>query len=125
MDFRDYLKRDAVILFDGAMGTELARRGLAMSGLNNLSHPDRVLEIHRDYLEAGAEVIITNTFTMNRINLVSHGLEIDVREVNLAGAGLARRAAGGGYVCGDLSSTGQLLEPYGSCSEKEFYDNFK
>lgn len=125
MDFRDYLKRDAVILFDGAMGTELARRGLAMSGLNNLSHPDRVLEIHRDYLEAGAEVIITNTFTMNRINIASHGLEIDVREVNLAGAGLARRAAGGGYVCGDLSSTGQLLEPYGSCSEKEFYDNFK
>lgn len=126
MNFRDFLKSKKIILFDGAMGTELARRGLAMSGTNNLTHPEQVLEIHRDYLEAGADVIITNTFTMNRINLESHGLDIDVREVNMAGARLAKEAAGDGrYACGDISSTGQLLEPYGSYTEEEFYNTFK
>lgn len=126
MYFQDYLKDDGVILFDGAMGTELARRGLAMSGVNNLTNPEQVLEIHRDYLEAGADVIITNTFTMNRISLESHGLAVDIKEVNTAGARLARKAAGSErYVCGDISPTGQLLEPYGGYSEDDFYNTFK
>ena len=126
MEFLNFLKRDEVILFDGAMGTELAKRGLAMSAASNLASPEQVLAIHRDYLEAGAEVIITNTFTMNRISLETQGLKIDVDEVNLAGAALARQAAGSsGYVCGDLSPTGQLLEPYGSYTEEQFYSNFK
>ncbi|HEX3047417.1 MAG TPA: homocysteine S-methyltransferase family protein [Bacillota bacterium] len=132
MDFRNFIKNNPVVLFDGAMGTELAKRGLEMSGTNNLTHPDQVLEIQREYRRAGADVIITNTLTMNRIYLESHGVKIDLREVNLAGVRLARQAARmdgqdakGAFVFGDISSTGQMLEPYGDYTEEQFYQNFK
>ena len=92
LDFRTFLKNHPVVLFDGAMGTELAKRGLEMSGTNNLSNPHQVLAIHREYLKAGADVLITNTLTMNRLSLESHGINIDVREVNLAGVRLAKQA---------------------------------
>lgn len=115
-----------VVLFDGAMGTELAKRGLEMSGINNLSNPNQVLGIHQEYIKAGAEVLITNTLTMNRISLESHGINIDVKEVNLAGVKLAKQAINNGqFIFGDISSTGQLLEPYGDYSEEQFYNNFK
>lgn len=132
MDFRTFIKNNPVVIFDGGMGTELAKRGLEMSGTNNLTHPDQVLEIQQEYRNAGADVIITNTLTMNRIFLESHKIEIDLREVNLAGVRLARQAAGavahrenGPFVFGDISSTGQLLEPYGDYTEEQFYQNFK
>ncbi|MDZ4131914.1 MAG: homocysteine S-methyltransferase family protein, partial [Dethiobacteria bacterium] len=68
----------------------------------------------------------TNTFTMNRISVESHGLDIDLREANLAGVRLAREAAGAEqFVFGDLGPTGKLLEPYGSFSEEQFYEAFK
>lgn len=126
MNFQDLLKENKVVLLDGAMGTELAKRGLERPNAYNLSNPDCVLEIHRAYIEAGAQALITNTFTMNRINLQVHGLDVDVKEVNLAGAKLARQAAGKGkLVFGDISPTGQLLKPYGDYSKKEFYDSFR
>jgi len=124
LDFRERLRDNKVILFDGAMGTELARRGLEMSGINNLSNPEQVLQIHQDYIRAGAEALITNTCTMNRINVESHGIAVDLEKVNLAGVRLAREAAGGAFVFGDISSTGQLLKPYGSYSEAQFYETF-
>lgn len=126
MDFRKFSSDSKVILFDGAMGTELARRGLKMSGTNNLSNPNKVLEVHQEYIKAGTEVLITNTLTMNRISLESHGINIDVKEVNLAGVKLAKQAVNNGqFVLGDIGSTGQLLEPYGDYSEEQFYNNFK
>jgi 5-methyltetrahydrofolate--homocysteine methyltransferase len=126
LDFRNFLNDNKVVLFDGAMGTELAKRGLEMSGTNNLSNPSKVLEVHQEYIKAGTEVLITNTLTMNRINLESHGINIDVKEVNLAGVKLAKQAVNNGqFVFGDISSTGQLLEPYGDYSEEQFYNNFK
>jgi len=114
-----------LILLDGAMGTELDRRGVAGRSAANLSHPDSVVAVHRSYIEAGSTAIITNTLTMNRVFIESHNLEIDVGKVNTTGASLAREAAGGKVlVLGNLSSTGRLLEPSGTWSEQAVTDSF-
>ncbi|MBN1518412.1 homocysteine S-methyltransferase family protein [Candidatus Sumerlaeota bacterium] len=114
------------ILIDGAMGTQLALAGLDMGGQNCIQHPDEVLAVHKRYCEAGCDLLITNTLTMNRIYLETHNVNIDVKEVNLAGARIAKNAAGEGrYVLGDISSTGQLLEPYGEYTEDQCCETFK
>jgi methionine synthase I (cobalamin-dependent) len=114
------------ILLDGAMGTQLATRGLSMGGHNCVTNPDDVLAIHKEYVGAGCQLLITNTLTMNRISLETHDMGVDVREVNLAGAKLAREAAGSQhYVLGDISSTGKLLKPYGELDEADAYKTFK
>lgn len=126
MDLLTALKNNQTLLVDGAMGTQLGKRGLEMGGGNNLTHPEAVLDVHADYVKAGCDMLITNTLTMNRIYLESHGIEIDVEAVNLAGAEIARKAAGDRcVVLGDISGTGQLLEPYGSYSEEAFIENYK
>ena len=85
-----------------------------------------MLQIHRDYVKAGSQAIITNTLTMNRLYVDTHAVDIDVERVNRAGAKLAIEAIGSdGYVLGNLSSTGQLLDPYGTYLEDEFIDTFK
>jgi len=89
---------DGVLVFDGAMGTELYKRDFfvntSFDGLN-LSAPDVVAEIHKSYVDAGADVITTNTFAANRVNLSKFGLADKVLEINRAGVDLARSAAGG------------------------------
>src|SRR5215208_7545585 len=85
-----------VLIGDGAMGTLLGERGVGFGhpyARANLSHPDMVADIHQEYLRAGADVIETNTFAANRFKLETHDLEERVREVNAAGASLARKAA--------------------------------
>jgi 5-methyltetrahydrofolate--homocysteine methyltransferase len=122
----EFLVSRAPILFDGAMGTQLAAAGLEMGGQNNLSHPDQVLAVHRGYVAAGCHLLITNTLTMNRIYIETHGVGVDVREVNLAGVRLARAATTGGqFILGDLSSTGALLAPHGDYSEARFEEAFR
>lgn len=107
------------MVMDGAMGTQLAFMGLEMGGVNNITCPAAVLDIHRRYAESGADILITNSLTMNRVYIETHHLGLDVREVNLAGVRLARAAAGGGrYVLGDIGATGQMLEPYGELTEE-------
>jgi len=114
------------ILLDGAMGTQLALRGLSMGGHTNLTNPDAVLDIHQQYSQCGCHILITNTLIMNRIYIETHNLGVDVREVNLAGAKLAKRAADQNqYVLGDISSTGKLLEPYGDLSETAAFEAYK
>ena len=126
MSFAALLKTDEIILLDGAMGTQLDRRGLMARGENNLVAPEAVLEIHREYAQCGCHALTTNTLTMNRIYIETHKVGVSVRDVNRAGAELARQATSSGqYVLGDISSTGQLLEPYGTYEEAEFYDAFK
>ncbi len=126
MDLEKVLAEKEILLFDGAMGTELVRRGLKPGGSINLDHAEDIIDIHRAYLETGVDIITTNTFTLNRISCQSHGLADNLVEVNLAGVKLAREAAAGdAYVFGDIGPTGKLLEPYGSFSEEQFYDNFK
>jgi len=126
MDFLTFLKKEGIFLLDGAMGTQLEKHGLMGRGRNNLDAPEAVLEIHREYARCGCHALTTNTLTMNRIYIETHNVSVSVRDVNRAGDELARQAAGDNkYVLGDISSTGQLLEPYGDYKESQFYDAFK
>jgi len=126
LDFARLLKDTKVVLLDGAMGTQLDTKGLMGRGRVNLDAPQAVLEVHRAYAQAGCDALITNTLTMNQIYIETHNVGVSVRDVNRAGAELARAAAGDNLcVLGDMSSTGQLLEPYGTYKETQFYDAFR
>lgn len=114
-----------LILSDGAMGTELDRLDLPMSGSVNLTNPNAVENVHRAYTDSGSLLVTTNTLTMNRIAIETQKLGINVREVNLTGARLAKNAVSPGrFVLGDISSTGQMLEPLGSYTDSQFFDVF-
>lgn len=126
MNLSAALRNRDVILLDGAIGTELDKRGLMGRASNNLDAPDVVLEIQREYARCGCHALTANTLTMNRIFIETHNVNVSVRDVNKAGVEIARQAAGKGqYVLGNISSTGQLLEPYGTYKESQFYDAFK
>lgn len=127
MDLSEFLaNHNQAILLDGAMGTQLAEVGLEMGGQNSLTHPEAVLNIHQQYAACGVHLLITNTLTMNRVYIESHNIGVDVREVNAAGVELAKAAARDSqYILGDISSTGQILEPFGDLSEADAYAAFK
>ena len=125
MDLSAFLKKKELILLDGSMGTQLEHLGAVMGGQSNLSHPELVREIHKNYAGCGSDMLITNTLTMNRIFIENHKLGIDVREVNLTGVQLAKEAANQDqYILGNISSTGQLLKPYGDLSESTAHQAF-
>lgn len=98
------------LLVDGAMGSLLYERGVLHTRSYdelNLSQPDLILQIHQDYVQAGAELIETNTFGANRIALAKHGLAEQATAINRAGVELARRAADGrAYVAGSVGPSG-------------------
>jgi 5-methyltetrahydrofolate--homocysteine methyltransferase len=110
--------RQGLFLLDGAMGTQLIAHGVEpgkCSELLNLESPGLILRIHNAYLQAGADAVLTNTFGGNGFALARHGLESRVRDINITGAQLARKAAGQAkYVLGDIGPTGDFLEPLGS-----------
>jgi 5-methyltetrahydrofolate--homocysteine methyltransferase len=126
MNLLEFLSSDRTPIFlDGAMGTQLGEAGLEMGGQNNVTNPDAVQAVHQKYADCGIHLLITNTLTMNGVNIGSHKVGVDVREVNLAGARLARAAARDGqYVLGDISSTGKMLQPYGKLPEEEALATF-
>ncbi|HEX5658842.1 MAG TPA: bifunctional homocysteine S-methyltransferase/methylenetetrahydrofolate reductase [Polyangiales bacterium] len=110
------------LVFDGAMGSLLYEKGNLYTACfeeMNLSRADVILQIHRGYAEAGAEVIETNTFGANRFRLARHGLESRTRDINLAGVKLAREAAGKAFVAGSVGPTGLTLE---ALSEEQIED---
>jgi len=127
MTLSDLLAGDQRLIFlDGAMGTQLGQAGLEMGGQNNITNPEAVRAVHERYAACGIDLIITNTLTMNRVNIESHNVGVDVREVNLSGVRLAKQAAGGGQlVLGDMSSTGKMLEPYGPLAEDDAFATFR
>jgi methionine synthase / methylenetetrahydrofolate reductase (NADH) len=111
---------EGVLLVDGAMGTLLHSHGVAFDSCFdelNLSQPETVASIHRDYVAAGAQLVLSNTFGANRFKLGKHGLERRVREINRAGVELARRAVGrrsdGVLVAGDVGPLGVRIAPFG------------
>jgi methionine synthase I (cobalamin-dependent)/5,10-methylenetetrahydrofolate reductase len=126
--FRDYL-RDNIIVFDGAMGTELYARGIFINRCFdelNLSNPDLVRDVHRAYRKAGADVLETNTFGASPVKLKGHGFADRTRDINLAGATLAREIAGEeGYVAGSIGPLGIKIEPWGPTSGEEARGAFR
>ncbi len=108
------------ILADGAMGTMLHARGIGFDKCFdelNLTQPTAVAEIHRAYIEAGAQLIITNTFGANRFKLAKHGLEDHVVQLNRAGVDLAKRVVSASFrevlVAGDVGPLGVRIAPFG------------
>ena len=121
------------ILLDGAMGTMLMDAGMKAGDSPeewNLLHPDQVKAIHRAYIEAGSQIILTNSFGGSSIRLETHGLEDQVFELNEAAAKNARAEADQAprkvLVAGSIGPTGQILEPLGAMSfeaaQKSFAD---
>jgi homocysteine S-methyltransferase len=117
------LDPEAVVIFDGAMGTMLYARGVFINQCYdelNLRAPDLVREVHAAYVAAGAEAVETNSFGANRVKLAAFGLEADVAAINRTAAQLARAAAGEGrVVAGAVGPLGVRLEPYGPTSREE------
>lgn len=115
----------AYLLFDGGMGTLVQAAGLhtvhAVPDLLNLTHPEAIVAIQRQYVEAGADCITTNTFNTNRLKLANAGAT--VAEVYAAAAANAR-VAGAPLVAGDIGPTGALLEPLGTLTFDEAFDIF-
>ena len=116
-NFKDRLSQPGVLVADGATGTMLQQAGLP-SGVPperwNLDNPQAVRALHQGYLQAGADIILTNTFGGTRMRLDKDQLGSRVHEINLAAARLAREMAGDrAFVFGDIGPTGILLKPYG------------
>jgi len=110
----------APILADGAMGTMLHSKGVSFDRCFdelNLTNPAVVAEIHREYIDAGAQVILTNTFGANRYKLAKHGMQDQVAAINQAAVGLARRVVAASFkdvlVAGDVGPLGVRIAPYG------------
>ena len=123
MNFIATLKESALLVGDGAMGSRLIDRGLPVDvpgELWNVDNPDTVEAVQREYVEAGAQFLLTNTFGGNLVALAHHGLEDRVEELNAAAVEIARRAAGGAaLVIGDIGSTGELIQPLGTLCEAD------
>lgn len=125
MDLLERLSQ-GTILADGAMGTMLHARGVSFDKCFdelNLANPAAVADIHREYIEAGAQLVITNTFGANRFKLMKHGLAEDVKDINRAGVELARRAVAASFkdvlVAGDIGPLGVRIAPYGRVKPEE------
>ena len=124
------------VLCDGAMGTLLYAKGIYINKCYdelNLIQPDLIRNIHHEYLNAGAEVIETNTFGGNSFRLARHGLAGQVREINLRGAQLGRESvdsfnlkkAGSALLAGSVGPIGIRIEPLGKTSREEARESFR
>lgn len=128
MDFRQLLKEDRYIFFDGGMGTMLQAKGMkigAIPELLNLENPDWIIDIHKMYINAGADVIYANTFGANAYKLKATGKSVS--EIISAAIKNAREACKGTdtLVALDIGPIGQLLEPTGTLKFEEAYEIYK
>jgi len=130
-DFGDLLATNGLLVLDGAMGTQLFAAGLTAGDppeIWNVDHPDRIRAIHRGYVDAGSDVVLTNSFGGNRHRLKLHSLEGRVHELNAAAAAAARAVADEAgrpiVVAGSMGPTGELIEPLGGLTEAEATEAF-
>jgi methionine synthase / methylenetetrahydrofolate reductase(NADPH) len=125
--FKERLQNE-IIVFDGGTGTYLYEKGVFINRCFeelNMTNPELVAEVHRDYINAGADVIETNTFGANRYRLAAQGLELKVYELNVKGAQLAKSVASGKVlVAGAIGPLGVQIEPLGKLSFDEAKEAF-
>jgi homocysteine S-methyltransferase len=128
-DFIQAIADEHVYLFDGAMGTMLYAKGVFINKCYdelNVRNPEIVLEVHKQYVKAGAEILETNTYGANRVKLHGFGIEGELRDINMRAAELARKAAGDSvYVAGAIGPLGIRIEPYGPTALEEARDIFR
>lgn len=124
--FIDLLARRRCLLADGAIGSNLFEMGLVSGDapeLWNVDHPDRITLLHQRFVDAGADILLTNTFGGTRFRLKLHKAEDRVNELNRVAAQLARSVAEGSgrevLVAGSMGPTGEILEPLGSVSSAD------
>jgi len=128
---KPFLERleDGAILFDGGMGTELYSRGIFINKCYeelNLSNPDLIMQIHKAYIEAGADVLETNSFGSNRFKLKTHLLDDKIYQINYQAGLIAKKVAGEDiYVAGAIGPLGVQIEPLGAISCSEAHNYFK
>lgn len=127
MNIKELLEKDFVLL-DGAMGTVLQNRGLKageIPELLNITNPELLIDIHKSYIDSGAEVLYANTFSANSYKLKDCGYSVS--EVIKAGVANARKAAEGTkvLVAASFGPIGQLLEPTGTATFEEAYEHYK
>jgi 5-methyltetrahydrofolate--homocysteine methyltransferase len=123
------LGRGQVLLADGAIGSLLMARGLARGAAPeslNLSHPEILEEIARLYLEAGAEIIQTNTFGASPLKLANYGLADETEAVNESAVRAVRRVVGeGAYVAASCGPSGKILQPYGDTEAEKIFASYQ
>ncbi len=123
------------LLIDGAMGTMLQKYGLKQGECSeewNISHPEVVQNIHQEYIKAGADIILTNTFGGNKIKLSNFRLEDHTLKINELAVNIAKDAINKEgnlkkriFIAGSVGPTGKILEPYGDLKANEVYKNYK
>ena len=125
--FYRMLRENEFVFLDGAMGTMLQAKGLKTGDLPeflNFTAPEMIEEIHREYIEAGSQIVYTNTFGCNKFKLEGTGKTVE--EVISAAVGIAKKACGEKALTAlDIGPIGKLLEPTGDLSFEEAYDVFK
>lgn len=127
MSFEDQIQSKKILVADGAWGTEMLRRGLPASAcpeLWNLQKPEIIREIAASYQDAGADIVLTNTFGGNLIKLEKSGNQSKAKQLNQRGVELSREGATDSLVFASIGPTGEFLEPLGTLSSAQAIDLF-
>jgi len=130
LSFQDWLKDNSkIVLFDGAFGTELIKRGLEpgkVPDILNIENPESIVEIHKSYYDAGSDMCQTNTFGSTPLNLRRHNLEDQIQEIiENALNNIKKVCPTGRLIVGDIGPTGEFRPPVGNASSEEWYSSFK
>ena len=127
-EFKDFIKNGPVIL-DGATGTNLMKAGMPIGVCPEkwvMEHPDVLIKLQRDFVEAGSNIVYAPTFTGNRIKLEEYGLEASLEEINTTLVKLSKEAVGDkALVAGDMTMTGKQLFPLGELMFDELVEVYK
>ncbi len=127
MKFKEYI-REKIVVLDGAMGTQLQKKGLKIGEVPeaiNITNKGKIVEIHKEYIRAGSNIITTNTFGANELKLQRIGYEVE--EIIEAAVSAAKEAVGSKevYIALDIGPIGELIEPLGKLSFDKAYEIFK